>query len=53
MKTYDQIVACLRRAADIAGGKSELLRFLGAKKATFYRAMDDANPRPAKPGSPV
>lgn len=44
MKTYDQIVACLRRAADIAGGKSELLRFLNAKKATFYRAMDDANP---------
>lgn len=44
MKTYDQIVACLRRAADTAGGKSELLRFLGAKKATFYRAMDDDNP---------
>lgn len=33
MKTYDQIVACLRRAADIAGGKSELLRFFGRKKS--------------------
>ncbi len=44
MKTYDQLVNCLRRSATAAGGKAELMRFLGAKKATFYRALDDANP---------
>lgn len=44
MKTYDEIVACLRKAADRHGGKAELMRFLDAKKATFYRAMDDEKP---------
>ena len=44
MKTYDEIVACLRKAADRHGGKAELMRFLGAKKPTFYRAMNDENP---------
>ena len=44
MKTYDEIVACLRKAADRHGGKAELMRFLDAKKPTFYRAMNDENP---------
>ena len=44
MKTYDEIVACLRKAADRHGGKAALMRFLDAKKATFYRAMDDEKP---------
>jgi len=44
MKTYDEIVACLRKAADRLGGKAELMRHLGAKKPTFYRALSDENP---------
>ena len=44
MKAYEQLVNCLRQSAARAGGKAELMRFLGAKKATFYRALDDENP---------
>ena len=44
MKTYDQIVACLRRATGRTGGNGELVLFFLPKKATFYRAMDDDNP---------
>ena len=44
MKAYEQLVNCLRQSAARAGGKAELMRFLGAKKATFYRALHDENP---------
>ena len=44
MKTYDEITAGLKAYAGRVGGKASMMRILDAKKATFYRALDDENP---------
>ena len=44
MKNYDEIASGLRTFAEKLGGKANLMRFLGAKKATIYRALDDEEP---------
>ncbi|WP_308586658.1 S24 family peptidase [uncultured Desulfovibrio sp.] len=44
MSTYDEIASGLRKYAERIGGKANLMRFLDAKKATIYRALDDEDP---------
>ncbi len=44
MNTYNEIADGLKRYAQRIGGKANLMRFLDAKKATLYRALDDENP---------
>lgn len=49
MGTYDQIVEGLRKNADMSGGKGNLMRRLGAERATFYRAINDDGGKLPKP----
>ena len=44
MGTYQSIVNGLRNYADRLGGKGDLMRFLGAKRPTLYRAVNDDKP---------
>lgn len=44
MKTYQTIIDGLRDYAARIGGKANLMRFLDAKRATLYRAVDDETP---------
>lgn len=44
MSTYNEIATGLKRYAEKIGGKANLMRFLDAKKATLYRALDDSEP---------
>ena len=44
MSTYDEIAKGLREYADKIGGKANMMRFLNAKKATIYRALEDDEP---------
>ena len=48
MSSYESIVEGMRQYAAKLGGKGDLMRFLGASRATFYRAFDENDPHMPK-----